>query len=262
MKALLNQSSRPEAVKLYIPRTYRRFPQWSGTLPEVPEGVRIVRVDEDLGPATKILPAARAYRGQDIELLYVDDDRIFSRNWAKASLKLRKKHPGTALCGQAFPVTRYGFDWHGGRDQPRMVWASDKVNRRRFRRRALISAAFPRRLGGLTVEVWPSVMGVSGYCDIAEGFCGVMVRPEFFDDAAFDIPPVVWAVDDVWLSGHLARRGIPVWADRKLVRISTVVEVDQAFPLHMAVLDGVGREAANRACIEHMRLTYGIWGAG
>ena len=60
LRSLVAQRSRPEAVELYIPRSYRRFPDWGGGLPEVPEGVRIVRVDEDLGPATKILPAARA----------------------------------------------------------------------------------------------------------------------------------------------------------------------------------------------------------
>ena len=39
------------------------FVQPGGGLPEVPEGVRIVRVEEDLGPATKVLPAAQAWRG-------------------------------------------------------------------------------------------------------------------------------------------------------------------------------------------------------
>ena len=260
LKALVNQSSRPEAVELYIPKSYRRFPQWSGSLPEVPEGVRIVRVEEDLGPATKILPAAKAYRGQDVELLYVDDDRIFSRNWAKASLKLRQKLPGTALCGQAFLVSRYGFEWNGEPHLPRMLPVSPSVKLWRFFWRNTIKHAFPRNWNGVTMEAWPPTIGTAGYCDIAEGFCGVMVRPEFFDDAVFDIPPVVWAVDDVWLSGHLARRGIPIWADQKLVKITTMIEVDQIFPLHKAVLDGVGREEANHACIDHMRRTYGVWG--
>ena len=72
LNALLRQTARPEAVELYIPHSYRRFPQWGGGLPEVPAGVTIVRVDEDLGPATKILPAARAWRGQDVELFFVN----------------------------------------------------------------------------------------------------------------------------------------------------------------------------------------------
>ena len=78
LRSLVRQRARPEAVELYIPQSYRRFPQWGGALPEVPDGVTIIRVEEDLGPATKILPAAKAYRGQGVELIYGDDDRVFS----------------------------------------------------------------------------------------------------------------------------------------------------------------------------------------
>jgi hypothetical protein len=35
----------------------------------------------------------------------------------------------------------------------------------------------------------------------------LVIRPEFFDDTAHKIPGVLWAVDDVWLSGLLAAKG-------------------------------------------------------
>jgi hypothetical protein len=50
----------------------------------------------------------------------------------------------------------------------------------------------------------------AGYVDILQGLGGAVVRPEFFDDAAYDIPEVIWAVDDVWLSGILAKNGVPI----------------------------------------------------
>ena len=47
------------------------------------------------------------------------------------------------------------------------------------------------------------------------GVGGAVVRPEFFDDVAYDIPEEAWAVDDVWLSAQLARRGIAIYCPRR-----------------------------------------------
>ncbi len=260
LAGLLQQSSRPEAVELYIPRTYRRFPQWGGGLPEVPSGVRIVRVEDDLGPATKILPAARAYRGQAVDLLYVDDDYLFSRDWAQESLALRKAHPVAAICSAAGSVQASGRNWVADGPLPRAVPApvprlqAGFVLRRFLRRRFGFG---PDRKG-----VRPAVQRLirSGYADIAKGFGGVMVQPDYFDDLAYDIPQVLWSVDDIWLSGHLARRGIAIWADRQLNRSVEFAQLSATHPLYGLVVDGANRLAANRACIDHMRRTYGIWG--
>mgnify|MGYP001089353844 CR=1 FL=1 len=260
LRSLIRQQARPEAVELYVPRSYRRFPQWGGALPEVPEGVTIVRVDEDLGPATKVLPAARAYRGQGVALIYGDDDRVFSPGWTRTCLELRKDHPGTAICGAGFSIQeRYGYRF-AEYPLPRAVPGPDPRAQLGVHLRSLMAAApFPgRRQPRLKAQVLR--FSRSGYIDIAEGYGGVLVEPEFFDDASFTIPPVLWAVDDIWLSGTLARRGIPIWADRTLHRVSEVIDTSQHFPLHKAVIEGADRDAANRACIDHMRAHYGIWG--
>ncbi len=260
LRSLVAQTSRPEAVELYIPRTYRRFPQWGGSLPEVPEGVRIVRVDEDFGPATKILPAARAYRGQDIELLYVDDDVHFSSNWAARVLKLRRKLPNTALCATALSVERLGRSSPATTPLPRVVPAPGAHEQFGFHVRRLVSTirrsdpALPRMMP------WYRKIKQSGYTDIAEGFCGVALRPEYLDDAVFDVPPVLWAVDDIWISGHLTRRGIPIWADRSLECSHVFAELHIQHALHKTVIDGSDRAQANLACVDYMRDVYGIWG--
>jgi hypothetical protein len=260
LAGLLQQSSRPEAVELYIPRTYRRFPQWGGGLPQVPDGVRIVRVDEDLGPATKILPAARAYRGQAVELLYVDDDYLFSRDWAQVSLAMRKAHPRAAICSAAGSLQANGRNWVADGPLPRAIPAPGRRLQAGFVLRRFLRRRFG--LGADKTGVRPASQRLvrSGYADIAKGFGGVMVQPDCFDDLAYDIPQVLWSVDDVWLSGHLARRGIAIWADRRLNKSIELAPLSAAHPLYRLVVDGADRLAANRACIDHMRKTYGIWG--
>lgn len=260
LRALVQQKSRPEAVELYIPRSYRRFPQWGGGLPQVPEGVTIVRVDDDLGPATKILPAVRAYRGQDVELLYVDDDCYFAPDWSARMLKLRLQRPDTVLCAKGLTIGMVGREWTASAPLPRAVAAPPPFEQFGFHLQRLLAKA--RRQDPAKPGLRPRYHKIarSGYVDIAEGFSGVSLRPEYLDDAAFTIPPVLWAVDDIWISGHLARRGIPIWADRSVNRSQAFAGLYLNNPLFRAVIDGADREQANLACVDYMRATYGIWG--
>jgi hypothetical protein len=260
LQCLLAQKLRPEAIELYIPRTYRRFPEWGGGLPEVPEGVTIVRVEEDLGPATKVLPAARARRGQAIDILYVDDDRTYGRNMTRISLGLRKHLPCAAICGAGFSL-RDRYDYLVPEDPvPRMVVERNSFMTLEHQWRRLLGALKSAASGRPRQRTLPKSIARSGYTDIAEGYSGVLIRPDFFDDAAFVIPPVLWAVDDIWLSGMLARRGIPIWADRKLYEFNMILEIGNVAALFDAEIDGAGRDEANRACVDYLRATYGVWG--
>ncbi|MCX7286080.1 MAG: glycosyltransferase family A protein [Rhodobacterales bacterium] len=260
LRSLLAQKSRPEAVQLYIPRSYRRFPQWGGGLPEVPEGVSIVRIDDDLGPATKVLPAVRAYRGQDIELLYVDDDNYYAPDWAARVLTLRQKHPKTALCAKGLTVQRIGRPWTAAGPLPRAVAAPAASQQFGYHFWRMLANARRSEPGKPEFRHWYRILDKSGYLDVAEGYAGVAIRPEYLDDAVFNIPPVLWAVDDIWISGHLTRCGIPIWADKSLNRSRVYAELRQQYPLFKAVLDGADRQQANLACVDYMRETYGIWG--
>jgi hypothetical protein len=98
----------------------------------------------------------------------------------------------------------------------------------------------------------------SGYIDIAEGCGGVLTRPEFFDDAIYDIPPKLWGVDDIWLSGNMARRGIPIWL-RAGLREPDDTDAEAFDPLYKAVVNGINRSDANRLGVEYIRKTYGVW---
>ncbi|MDJ0827498.1 MAG: glycosyltransferase family 2 protein [Rhodobacter sp.] len=257
LDCLRRQTAQIDRILLYIPKTYRRFPDWDGRLPEVPEGVEIVRVDRDLGPATKVLYAAQAFRGQDVDILLCDDDRRYKPHWAAAFVAARAAHPEACIAIAGFEADRYGQSRMQGRPQPRA-----KTRRRAldlaFQARMAWEYVFPPVERRYLREPTRRLFRQSGYVDCFEGFGGALVKPDFFDDAAFDIPDVVWAVDDVWLSGHLARKGVPIWvlADEYDTQHTPAGVTDA---LHKAEIDGADRDAANRAGIAYFQQTYGVW---
>jgi hypothetical protein len=98
----------------------------------------------------------------------------------------------------------------------------------------------------------------SGYVDIFFGTAGVVVRPEFFDDEAFNIPECARHVDDVWLSAQLARNEIPLFCPRRLpCPISTDASSEQA--LLASEFTGYGRQALNRRAAIYCQKKYAIW---
>ena len=107
----------------------------------------------------------------------------------------------------------------------------------------------------------PSKTISSGYVDILEGWGGVLVRPEFFDEEAFEIPDILWSVDDVWLSGCLERLNIPIWLNAiDKVRPKGNSKAVKEAALSSYICDGHDRMSSNRLCIDYFRKTYGIWG--
>lgn len=248
LRSLCAQIRPAQEIRLYIPQRYRRFPDWDGSLPEVPEGVTIHRCDDDLGPATKVLPAAAQLRGQQVDLLFCDDDKIYDPNWHQRFKSAAADHPGTCIVevGETFP------------DISESLRPADRLPRAR---RARKTAAY-RLARLLTLTAYkPRLYRDSGYVDQISGYGGVLVRPDWFDAEAFDIPGVLWTVDDPWLSGHLERRGIPIWlnGDGKLPRFGTVGRLGA---LGSLVEDGHGRIQADLAVIDYMRQRYGIWQPG
>ena len=138
----------------------------------------------------------------------------------------------------------------GPADLPRPVKPSHWHKKAYLAKRALTLALYrPTRRGYIT----------PGYVDIFEGLAGVLIRPDWFDDAAFDIPPVLWTVDDVWLSGSLMRRGFRIRTTDEPHRASVLKGPHKTHPLFMYSTEGHGRHEANVRCIEYFQKTYGIW---
>lgn len=253
LRSLTQQRGGIDEVRLHIPRHYRRFPEYSGELPEVPEGIRIVRTEEDLGPASKVLFAARDLRGSQAQILFCDDDKIFSPRWAQQLFEAQQARPDqcVALIGKPIPPDR----GRPGPFQPKAVRARGYGIGFRLRR---LQHGFMRFLGRDRPKPMHCPVAEAGYVDILQGLGGAVVRPDFFDDTAFAIPDTVWTVDDVWLSGMLAIKGIPIWLPAGLEMPQTT-EAHEIHSLYRATIEGATRGDANRRCVAYMQQHYDIW---
>lgn len=263
LESLLAQTVKPEKIILYISRSYRRYPDWDGTLPKVPEGVEIRMVDEDYGPATKLLPALKDFKDSGYEILFLDDDHVYPPYLAKHMLKGRRRRPNAcvAISGMAdydpLPGTTRQLEY-----KPRKLrrW---RITHLSYQLRLLGLDA----LGRITGKTYPDpprrTVLRQGYSDGFEGFYSVMVRPEFFPDEVFDIPDFAKPVDDVWLSGHAMRMGHPAWILGGLfgpcLEPMKQSAHDDETALHSSVFGGNNRDASNAEVARYFQETYGIW---
>ena len=246
LRSLLAQKEPVQAIHLYIPRTYRRFPDWDGSLPEVPEGVSIRRCDEDLGPATKVLPATRDYEGQDVDILFCDDDKIYDPGWHGRLKRARAAHPQCCIveAGETLP------------DIADAARPADRLPRAKRWGKKPLSYRIKRVLSLFTIK--SPMYASGGYVDVIAGHGGVLVRPDWFGPEAWSIPDILWTVDDPWLSGHLERRGVPIWLVAEVRRMHPSL-AGSVEALHDLVEMGHDRVKADIAAIDYMREVYGIW---
>ncbi|WP_299847921.1 hypothetical protein [uncultured Roseovarius sp.] len=72
----------------------------------MPDDVSLMWVDHDLGPATKVLPAAGALAGTYQHLIYCDDDWLMPPHWAATLLAVQRSKEAVACTG--YNVCRLG----------------------------------------------------------------------------------------------------------------------------------------------------------
>ena len=190
-----------DSINLYIPKSYRRFPDWDGTLPSVPQGVNIRRCEIDYGPATKILPAAREYRDVDAQILFCDDDCIVPPGWADRLFRIQSRRPSQAVAN---------FGRHSYLTQKPSIFSLQPYVchlkydlRYRFLR---LTSKILRISSPYHRPIYKP-----GLASVLFGVGGVVVRPHFFDAEAYDVPDEVFYVDDIWISATLARQGISIY---------------------------------------------------
>jgi hypothetical protein len=260
LRSLLAQNVPDLRVELYIPRKFRRFPEHAGNLPEVPEGVILHVVDDDLGPATKVLFAARRYRGQDVNLLYCDDDVDYMPDWASRFLAARRRLPEAVISARPRMLYELGVPDRVDRPHP-----AASLNRRAMDLRYMVGMSLQslRFCGKSRVPMMArpprNWVARSGHADIAQGIGGVLIRPDFIDDMTFAIPDKFFPVDDIWLSGHFARKSIAVWGEQGASRFRLMPEHEDVDPLWQAIIFGEDRAANDVACINYFRETYRVW---
>lgn len=96
-----------------------------------------------------------------------------------------------------------------------------------------------------------------GHVDIAQGFSGVSVDPNWLKNAR---PPEGPAslVDDIWLSAYLAQAGTGIVESAK-ARAALRPAYEDGHGLQKADAGGLIRDQANRACAAWAHEVFGIW---
>ncbi|MEQ9260513.1 MAG: hypothetical protein RIG84_15610 [Roseovarius sp.] len=93
-----------------------------------------------------------------------------------------------------------------------------------------------------------------GCVDIAQGYSGVLVDPRWLAPPDCDPPEAARSVDDIWLSGQLARQGLFIRLAPE-ARAGLRPAYDDAHGLQ----DEGRRHADNMACAALLHAHYGIW---
>jgi hypothetical protein len=171
IESLLRQNM---VIYLWISNEYQRA---KGSINDLPEflkhdNIRVRRVNDE-GSITKLYPALGLW---DVDrILTADDDIVYPDDWAKGLLEASDDYPNAAICYRA---RNFRYDRSG--------------QRMPYRKTRLLKGAFYNKV------------------DIITGVHGALYRREFFGDDFYDYRRYegVRYVDDIWISGYLADRGV------------------------------------------------------
>src|SRR6476659_398652 len=183
IRSLLKQTRPTDEIILAVPefsiREKRPYvvPEYLLRLPRL----RILCSRRDWGPATKFIPVIReelAAGRLDTLIMVVDDDRVYPRDALETYLHYNQQLPAAALCfrGASMPQT---LDWRDAR---------------------MIKASELRQPEAVAV-----ITGCGSY----------LIQPRFFDESLWDYsraPQGAFFMDDIWISGCLARRKVQRFA--------------------------------------------------
>lgn len=184
--SLLNQTVPPAQIILNLPKRSRKGEKYD--VPSFLSEMRLVKInfiEEDLGPASKSLPTLKLPAiPSDALIIVLDDDQVYPKKLIENYLRHATELPNHALtlCG-----------WR----VPKSLEHRDKN--------------ILRGAGLRILEPTPNI-GENTAVEIIQGASSYAIRKSFFDNSIFDYtnaPPGAFFADDIWLSGHLARKKIP-----------------------------------------------------
>lgn len=202
IKSLLKQTYPPDEIAINVP--YRTLKGKEYIIPEKlvrltqkdKTKVKMYRLEKDLGPASKLLPTLKREH-PDTKIICVDDDIVYPPMLIESLVKTSNKYPDNAIT--TFP------------------------------KRLIYSGNNPPRNGSTWSWMRAQRMSGNGRSDLVLGVFGFLVKPSFFVEqkevktpfgteiqtypSVYDYsnspPEAVW-VDDIWVSGHLSLRKIPI----------------------------------------------------
>lgn len=203
LRSLLDQTCPADRILLAWPSHSRRTNTPYPAPPSLPAGIELLAC-EDLGPATKLLAALRIE--PEAAIVVVDDDVVYPKDFLETLLKAHRAEPKTA-------------------------WG--------FRGWRLSRGTEPRDLD----HIFATAVTAPATVDVLLGTWGYLVPPHAFDNAVYDFdhyPPELRWVDDVWFSGHLAKRGV----SRRVVPAAGL-PLETAASFLGALTDGPNRDGRN-----------------
>lgn len=214
--SLLDQTEQPDRIVLALPRrSLSGAPYPDIATLNLPAGVETIECD-DIGPATKLLPALRAE--PDAVLIVVDDDVIYPDRFVETLLRAHRENRQAA------------FGYRGV---------------------CLMPGTPFRELD----HVFASGVSAETKVDVLFGTWGYLVPPGALGDAVHDLaaaPEGVRWVDDVWISGHLARAGVP-----RFVPPADQFPIETLATMRGALTSGVNKSGENDEIA--LRLFAGDW---
>ena len=206
INSLTDQSVLPEKIVINLPRFFKRD-KTDFEIPEYVENhplIEINWIENDLGPATKLLPTIEFYEhNPDRLIVVVDDDQIYSREMVENYVRHEQQLPNAAMTLSGWTV-------------PDSYNHADKE----------------QRYGGI-VRFYRKDTSVSEpiRVDCLQGAASFAVKPKFFDKKVFDFdsaPEEAFFVDDIWVSGNLAITKTPVYIIPAPFRFGRFVSVRQS----------------------------------
>jgi len=185
--SLVGQSVPFDEVVISVPERSERegveypMPSWLQDLVlnrTQPPRVRVRRVLEDYGPATKLIPSVMEaqldLKGENVLVLVVDDDTLYPPRLLETLLEWHRRLPDAALAFSGWPVTKHFRYPH---------WSENYL-------------------------VYGNELLAPHPVSVVRGNCGYLVSTRMFDSSLWegyqDAPPGAFFMDDVWISGRLA----------------------------------------------------------
>jgi hypothetical protein len=237
IESLQKQSVSPK-IFLSIPKQYRRTDFRDQRLPKIVSSVELLRPEEDFGPATKLLPVLEALKERpDQSIVYCDDDRIYDSRWLEELVSAGEERSSCCITSLGKRV--------------------ENIDARYAYKKSFVRKALRRLFPTSAIAPWcpPREMG---FVDVSLGYSGVLVRPRFFTNRVFNIPDLIWPVDDIWLSGNLAVNKVKVFSlgsDEK----AGIGLTERVSALSRLTYRGLHRAAADKFAVEYFRREFGVW---
>jgi hypothetical protein len=105
--SIINQTVKPDAIYITLPRVSRRMGQPYGKLPdELEEHCTVVNSEEDYGPITKIYGGIFMEPDPETIIISCDDDIIYPSTMIEELLDKSRQYPDACICPSGMLVSR------------------------------------------------------------------------------------------------------------------------------------------------------------